>query len=376
MEKRGGAGSIRPRNLGVYSTGNDRKSGKGMIDRDDDVDSNSGKSFNKNLIYVAAALIALFLVYSLAGKSRHHHDNDVANSSGAGGRNLRNHHQKNEDILSDNDDDSMSTGAMSDGDDGDESSNHNEDNNHDSDERGEHMDEEADDEGSDSSSSHNGNEMNHNGDGEDDNGNHHNQNQENGDEDDDDRFAFSTDSSPHEQEESSFNDHQQQIVNHNNNNQKKDYDPSESLSIRSWFENFGKRPVNIDKDGSYKYVLILIEDPKGKTALMVQGCPHKYGLKCKHPDAYKIAQNSLSKRGYKSRVLGGGRITRHGSKKASVSGYIAVFGTSKSFGACDDCNEKACKLIKAAMPTYFVHWSNQGYKESDERGIKDWVKCE
>src|SRR5688572_5248225 len=108
---------------------------------------------------------------------------------------------------------------------------------------------------------------------------------------------------------------------------------------------------------------------------MVQGCPSSLGTKCKHPDALKMLQRELEPRGYLTKLLGGGRIVRHKSKKEPKSGYISIFGYSKTFGPCEDCNSKTCELLYAAYPEFHVRWSNQGYFESDEYKIKDFISC-
>lgn len=137
--------------------------------------------------------------------------------------------------------------------------------------------------------------------------------------------------------------------------------------------------MEIDREGSYKYVLIKMEDNFGGKALLVRGCPHKEGTHCKHADAFARAKADLELRGYRAVVLGGGRITRHRSRhtKGQKEGYISIFGYSKTFGACDDCNKLACNLVKASYPDYGVKWANEGYLESDERKVRvdSWTRC-
>mmetsp|Transcript_3871 Transcript_3871/g.4710 ORF Transcript_3871/g.4710 Transcript_3871/m.4710 type:complete len:335 (+) Transcript_3871:217-1221(+) len=149
------------------------------------------------------------------------------------------------------------------------------------------------------------------------------------------------------------------------------------LSIDSILHNAGRKAVTIDSTGSYKYVLIEATDFRGDKTLMVQGCPVELGNKCKHPVAAQIIGDALKQYGMEIKVLGGGRITRHGLKKAKrKEGLISIFGYSKSFGRCDDCNERACALVAAAFPDYVVRWSNQGYTEKDEYRYKhDFTKC-
>jgi len=154
---------------------------------------------------------------------------------------------------------------------------------------------------------------------------------------------------------------------------------SKALTVQSYFVNFGGLVVDIDKEGSYKYVLVKMEDKEGASALLVRGCPHKEGTHCFHDDAYKRTKTDLEGRGYKASVLGGGRVTRHPARKSKSGklGYISVFGYSKTFGTCAECNKVACVLIKQALPDYGVKWANEGYLESDERKVKDdaWTKC-
>ena len=149
--------------------------------------------------------------------------------------------------------------------------------------------------------------------------------------------------------------------------------------MESYFVNFGGKVVDIDREGSYKYVLIRMEDLFGNQALLVRGCPHREGSHCKHNDAYSRTKADLELRGFRAIVLGGGRITRHPSRhqKGQKEGYISVFGYSKTFGACEECNKLACALIKSALPDHGVKWANEGYLESDERKIRDdaWTRC-
>ncbi len=146
------------------------------------------------------------------------------------------------------------------------------------------------------------------------------------------------------------------------------------LSIDSYFLKLGKKSVSISPRGSFKFVLIHATDFQGDGAYLVQGCPYtKKG--CKHPDAARVARHDLTKHKLESRVLGGGRITRHKMRNSQRKGLISVFGFSRTYGRCGDCNKKTCAFIAAAYPGYLVRYSNEGYNESDEKDIKDWVKC-
>mmetsp|Transcript_12763 Transcript_12763/g.20647 ORF Transcript_12763/g.20647 Transcript_12763/m.20647 type:complete len:322 (-) Transcript_12763:545-1510(-) len=147
-----------------------------------------------------------------------------------------------------------------------------------------------------------------------------------------------------------------------------------TMSIDSYFLNLGKKVVNISPYGSYKYVLVHARDKQGGGAYIVQGCSPKIKT-CKHPDAARVVKTSLTSHGIEAKVLGGGRITRHHLRKSKKSGLISIFGYSRTYGRCEDCNKKACDFIAASNPNYVVRWSNHGYLESDESGIRDFVKC-
>jgi hypothetical protein len=146
------------------------------------------------------------------------------------------------------------------------------------------------------------------------------------------------------------------------------------MTIESYFLNLAKKSVNISPRGSYKYVLVQAKDLHGDGAFVVQGCSSK-NLACKHWEAARLARSSLTSHGIDSQVVGGGRITRHHLRKSTKAGLISVFGYSRSFPKCPDCNKRACEFIAAAYPDYVVRWSNQGYLEFDEYSITDFQKC-
>jgi hypothetical protein len=146
------------------------------------------------------------------------------------------------------------------------------------------------------------------------------------------------------------------------------------MTIESYFLNLAKKSVNISPRGSYKYVLLQAKDLHGDGAFVVQGCSSKNPA-CKHWEAARPARSSLASHGIDSQVVGGGRITRHHLRKSTKAGLISVFGYSRSFPKCTDCNKRACEFIAAAYPDYVVRWSNQGYLEFDEYSITDFQKC-
>jgi hypothetical protein len=211
--------------------------------------------------------------------------------------------------------------------------------------------------------------------------------EEKGDDDDDSKIKASDDNDPSDEVEEDNDDKTRDnvepaaITANREQPQAKHNDDSRdrSKTIESYFVNFGGRVVEIDREGSYKYVLVRIEDIFGSQALLVRGCPHKEGTHCKHADAFARAKAELELRGFKATSLGGGRITRHPSRrqKGQKEGYISIFGYSKTFGACEECNKIACALIKASFIDHGVKWANEGYLESDERKVRDeaWNRC-
>ena len=78
------------------------------------------------------------------------------------------------------------------------------------------------------------------------------------------------------------------------------------------------------------------------------------------------------------KVLGGGRVTVHRSRKVANHRYLSVFGYSKTYGRCDDCNRRAAELIAASDPSNLtVKYSpDAGYAASDEAKINAWTKVE
>ncbi|GBG31909.1 Sex-regulated protein janus-A [Hondaea fermentalgiana] len=147
------------------------------------------------------------------------------------------------------------------------------------------------------------------------------------------------------------------------------------LTIDAYFSNLNKKTVNISPSGSFKFVLVHAKDKNGDGAYIVQGCSHR-SKTCKHPDAARTVRHSLAKYGLSGTVLGGGRITRHHLKHSERAGLISIFGYSRTYGHCDDCNKKVCDFVAAAYPEYLVRYSNQGYLESDESRIKSsFIKC-
>lgn len=148
------------------------------------------------------------------------------------------------------------------------------------------------------------------------------------------------------------------------------------LNLQRYFTNAGKKHVTMESSGSFKYIMAQITDSEGTSALVIQGCPSSLGKKCKHFEAAEHLKSSLRPYEIKMKVVGGGRITWHGLRKSKRKlGVISIFGYSKTYGVCEECNKKACDIVYKQYPDYVVKYSNQGYTEKDEYKIRDFVKC-
>ena len=109
--------------------------------------------------------------------------------------------------------------------------------------------------------------------------------------------------------------------------------------------------------GTWKYVLLRVEDARGGKALLVRNQANK----AYHAEMAAGARAELSALGGGLRslaVLGGGRIAY-----SSTASTINVFGYSKTYGRCAACNQLSSELIRAApeFRRYAVRWSNEGY---------------
>ncbi|XP_068105057.1 14 kDa phosphohistidine phosphatase [Hyperolius riggenbachi] len=112
-------------------------------------------------------------------------------------------------------------------------------------------------------------------------------------------------------------------------------------------------PVDIDPDGTFKYVLIRVSYREGRDDYrdIVRG----YGWAEYHADIYDKAAAEIEKdRILDCECLGGGRITHSSSsKKIHIYGYSMGFGRARHSVSMD--------LIKAKYPDYEVTWSDEGY---------------
>ncbi|XP_072286199.1 14 kDa phosphohistidine phosphatase [Pyxicephalus adspersus] len=111
--------------------------------------------------------------------------------------------------------------------------------------------------------------------------------------------------------------------------------------------------VDIDPDGTFKYVLIRVsyreklDDYKD----IVRG----YGWAEYHADIYDKAAEEIEKdHVLDCECLGGGRIAHCcSSKKIHIYGYSVGFGRAR--------HSVTMELIKTKYPGYEVTWSNEGY---------------
>ena len=105
--------------------------------------------------------------------------------------------------------------------------------------------------------------------------------------------------------------------------------------------------------GTWKYVLLEVEDSAGVRAALVRNTA---GLQY-HAEMAAEARKELH--GLLSvRVLGGGWIAFSGKPRT-----IHIWGYSKTYGRCGECNRRAAALIGASTvyAQYRVTWSNEGY---------------
>jgi len=112
--------------------------------------------------------------------------------------------------------------------------------------------------------------------------------------------------------------------------------------------------VEIDDDGVFKYVLILVADAKDESVqkLVVRGnAESEY-----HADIYEpFCQKTEGPLGMDCQCRGGGRINHNAAEKK-----ILVYGYSMGYGKAD--HTKAVELLKKKYPNYnSITFSNEGY---------------
>ncbi|XP_018412257.1 PREDICTED: 14 kDa phosphohistidine phosphatase isoform X1 [Nanorana parkeri] len=111
--------------------------------------------------------------------------------------------------------------------------------------------------------------------------------------------------------------------------------------------------VDIDPDGTFKYVLIRVSyrEKLDDYRDIVRG----YGWAEYHADIYDRVASEIEKdRVLDCECLGGGRISHSSSsKKIHIYGYSLGFGRAK--------HSVTMGLIKTKYPDYEVTWSDEGY---------------
>ena len=111
--------------------------------------------------------------------------------------------------------------------------------------------------------------------------------------------------------------------------------------------------VNIDAEGTFKYVLIEAYAQEGDTEhskLLVRG----YISAEYHADIYDPEEELLRAKGLDCQCLGGGRILHEPDKN-----FLKVYGYSVGFGKAD--HTKAVDLLEKRYPGYNIEWSDEGY---------------
>lgn len=110
--------------------------------------------------------------------------------------------------------------------------------------------------------------------------------------------------------------------------------------------------VDIDKEGTFKYILISVEDTENKKKkYVVRG----YKSCSYHVDIYDRFNVDAKKLGLKTKCHGGGRIKHNSSTKT-----LFIYGYSQGYGKAD--HTIAQKLLKEKYPNYEdISWSNEGY---------------
>jgi phosphohistidine phosphatase len=113
--------------------------------------------------------------------------------------------------------------------------------------------------------------------------------------------------------------------------------------------------VEIDSDGTFKYVLIKVYGAKGSTSpdevkTIVRG--FKWGEY--HANIYDKTEEAVQALGLDSECVGGGRIKHDAAAKK-----ILVYGYSQGFGRAD--HEVTVGLLKKKYPDYSISWNDEGY---------------
>lgn len=113
--------------------------------------------------------------------------------------------------------------------------------------------------------------------------------------------------------------------------------------------------VEIDDEGTFKYVLIRVyapQTPDGSepSKMVVRG--NRRGAY--HADIYDETVQRLTHLRLDSECIGGGRIRHEPQQKK-----IKVYGYSQGFGKAD--HEISVAILKEVYPDYEITWTDEGY---------------
>lgn len=113
------------------------------------------------------------------------------------------------------------------------------------------------------------------------------------------------------------------------------------------------RDVEIDKSGTYKYILLKIHDPdKDREFKHVVRGSSKAAY---HADIYDDIVTNIEARGLDVEIVGGGRIHHEPSKK-----HMKIYGYSQGYGRADHSITQAIIQRKYGSE-WDIKWSNDGY---------------
>jgi len=129
-----------------------------------------------------------------------------------------------------------------------------------------------------------------------------------------------------------------------------------TMAATSPAQRFDEIPIaDIDPSGTFKYVLIKVEDKAGaRSKHVVRG----YTFAEYHADIYQKAKGEILSDGIECAVEGGGRI-KHIPPKDAVKGELVVYGYSIAFGRAD--HEIAVECLRAKYSDYNITFNNEGY---------------
>uniref|UniRef100_A0A8D0EFK5 14 kDa phosphohistidine phosphatase n=1 Tax=Salvator merianae TaxID=96440 RepID=A0A8D0EFK5_SALMN len=105
--------------------------------------------------------------------------------------------------------------------------------------------------------------------------------------------------------------------------------------------------VEIDPDGTFKYILVQVQSASGESREVVRGTA---GAEF-HNHIYEKLNPEMEKLGFVCKCLGGGKI-EHNSKDKK----IRVFGLSTGYGKAD--HSVTVQILKRTYKDYEISWSD------------------